>query len=46
MVIFTIAYLWARQQGPAEVDLEEDAAAVLLKEQDTELDEQRIKVQK
>ncbi|MEX2273543.1 MAG: hypothetical protein WD690_18890 [Vicinamibacterales bacterium] len=45
VVIFTIAYLWARRQGPADVDLEEDAAAVLLKEQDTDLD-QDIKVQK
>jgi YkoY family integral membrane protein len=46
VVIFTIAYLYARKQGPADVDLEEDAAAVLLKEQDTEMDQNRAKVQK
>lgn len=45
-VIFGIAYLYARKQGPADVDMEEDAAAVLLKEQDTQLDDQKIKVQK
>ncbi len=45
-VIFGISYAYARKQGPADVDLEDDAAAVLLKEQDTELDEQRINVQK
>lgn len=46
VVIFTISYLYARKQGPADVDLEDDAAAVLLKEQDTEMDEERINVQK
>ena len=46
VVIFTIAYLYARKQGPADVDLEDDAAAVLLKEQDTEMDQDRLKVQK
>ena len=45
-VIFGIAYFYARKQGPADVDLEEDAAAQLLVEQDAELDEQDIKVQK
>ena len=46
VVIFGIAYIYARKQGPADVDMEEDAAAILLKEQDTELDEQRINVEK
>ena len=46
VVIFTISYLYARKQGPADIDLEDDAAAMLLKEQDTELDEQRINIQK
>jgi predicted tellurium resistance membrane protein TerC len=46
VVIFGIAYLYARKQGPADVDMEEDAAAVLLKEQDTEMDEERINVEK
>ena len=46
VVIFGIAYLYARKQGPADVDLEEDAAAVLLKEQDTEMDEGKINVEK
>ena len=46
VVIFTISYLYARKQGPADVDLEDDAAAVLLKEQDTQMDEERINVQK
>ncbi len=46
VVIFGIAYAYARKQGPADVDLEEDAAAVLLKEHDTDMDEQRINIQK
>ena len=46
VVIFGIAYLYARKQGPADIDLEDDAAAVLLKEQDTEMDDQRINVEK
>ena len=46
VVIFGISYWYARKQGPADVDMEEDAAAILLKEQDTELDEQRINVEK
>jgi YkoY family integral membrane protein len=44
--IFGIAWLYARKQGPADVDLEEDAAAQLLKEQDTDLDEDGINVKK
>ena len=46
VVIFGISYLYARKQGPADVDLEEDAAAQLLKEQDTEMDKERINVEK
>lgn len=46
VVIFAIAYAYARKQGPADVNMEDDAAATLLKEQDNELDEQRINVQK
>lgn len=46
VVIFAIAYFYARKQGPADVDLEEDEAAQLLKEQDTDLDQERIKVEK
>ena len=46
VVIFGIAYVYARKQGPADVNEEDDAAAVLLKEQDTEMDEERIHVQK
>lgn len=46
VVIFGIAYFYARRQGPADVDLEEDEAAQLLKEQDTELDQERIKIEK
>lgn len=45
-VIFGIAYAYARKQGPADVDLEEDEAAQLLKDQDTDLDERRITVEK
>ena len=46
VVIFGIAYFYARKQGPADVDLEEDEAAQLLKEQDTAMDEERIKIEK
>lgn len=46
VVIFGIGYFYARKQGPADVDLEEDEAAQLLKEQDTQMDEERIKVEK
>ncbi len=46
VVIFTIAYVYARRKGAVDVDLEDDAAAVLLKEQDTQMDEERINVQK
>ena len=46
VVIFAISYWYARKQGPADVDPEDDAAAVLLKEQDDDLDEERINVQK
>ena len=46
VVIFAIAYAFARKQGPADVDLEDDAAATLLKEQDEGMDQERIKVQK
>lgn len=46
VVIFGIAYFYARKQGPADVDMEEDAAAVLLKEQDARMDDEHITVQK
>lgn len=46
VVIFGISYWYARKQGPADIDLEDDAAAVLLKEQDDDLDKERINVQK
>ena len=46
VVIFAIAYAYARKQGPADVDREDDAAAALLKEQDEQMDEETIKVQK
>ncbi|MDQ3169546.1 MAG: hypothetical protein M3Q55_05365 [Acidobacteriota bacterium] len=46
VVIFAISYWYARKQGPADIDLEDDAAAVLLKEQDEELDKDTINVQK
>jgi YkoY family integral membrane protein len=46
VVIFGIAYAYARKQGPADVNLDDDAAASLLKEQDEDLDEERVRVQK
>ena len=46
VVIFAISYWYARKQGPADVDRDDDAAATLLKEQDDDLDEERINVQK
>ena len=46
VVIFGISYLYARKQGPADVDLEEDAAAQLLQEQDEEMDKEKINVEK
>lgn len=46
VVIFAIAYFYARRQGPADVDMEEDAAATLLKEQDERMDDEHITVQK
>ena len=46
VVIFAISYWYARKQGPADVDMDDDAAAALLKEHDEELDAERINVQK
>lgn len=46
VVIFGISYFYARKQGPADVDLEEDEAAQLLKEQDTAMDQERLKIEK
>ncbi len=46
VVIFAISYSYARKQGAADIDPGDDAAAVLLKEQDEELDKDTINVQK
>ncbi len=46
VVIFAISYWYARKQGPADIDREDDAAAVLLKQQDDVMDEETIKVEK